>query len=205
MEKVETKQTKDYIADIIKKEIILGNIGENEYLTQEELADMLQVSRMPVREAMQKLMQEGFIERQSNRRVKIIKLNKEQIKEVLLYTAYNELQVISLLSKNNTVDSVNKKFKEIKDLEDVSSLEQVKSLELELHKTIINNLDNKYIALTFKKLFEGYPVYAINTYGSLEEKKMFIKNIIDCMSQGELDKIELVLKEYYLFYANKFD
>lgn len=202
MEKVENKQTKDFIADIIKKEIIVGNIGENEYITQEELADMLQVSRMPVREAMQKLMQEGFIERLSNRRVKIIKLNKEQVKEALLYTANNEFQVIELLFKNKKngidINSIKEKF------EDVISLEEITALELELHKSLIDNLENKYISLTFQKLFEGYAVYAIESYGTVDEKKILLKNIIDSISECNLQTIELALKEYYLFYADKF-
>lgn len=53
MKKIEKIQTKDRIADILRNEILIGEIENGEELTQEGLAESLGVSRMPVREALQ--------------------------------------------------------------------------------------------------------------------------------------------------------
>ena len=55
MKKIEKIQTKDRIADILRNEILIGEIENGEELTQEGLAESLVVSRMQVREALQVL------------------------------------------------------------------------------------------------------------------------------------------------------
>ena len=52
--------TKDYIVETIKEEILSGQIKPGTELAQEALAERLGVSRMPIREALQNLVQEGF-------------------------------------------------------------------------------------------------------------------------------------------------
>ena len=48
-------QTKDYIVQLIKEEILSGVMKPGEELAQEALAERLGVSRMPIREALQNL------------------------------------------------------------------------------------------------------------------------------------------------------
>lgn len=47
------RQTKDHIADALRQEILSGRFADGEELTQKQLAQVLEVSRMPVREALQ--------------------------------------------------------------------------------------------------------------------------------------------------------
>ena len=54
-------QTKDYIVQLIKEEILSGVMKPGEELAQEALAERLGVSRTPVREAMRKLELEGLV------------------------------------------------------------------------------------------------------------------------------------------------
>ena len=54
-------------ADVIRREILLGRIGDREELNQVELANTLGISRMPVRDALKQLENECFIERLGNR------------------------------------------------------------------------------------------------------------------------------------------
>lgn len=58
--------TKDYIVETIKEEILSGQIKPGTELAQEALAERLGVSRMPIREALQNLVQEGFAVRLPN-------------------------------------------------------------------------------------------------------------------------------------------
>ena len=58
-------QTKDYIVQLMKEEILSGVMKPGEELAQEALAERLGVSRMPIREALQNLVQEGFAVRLS--------------------------------------------------------------------------------------------------------------------------------------------
>ena len=59
MKTLRNMQTKDRIAQAIREEILSGHMEPGEELAQEALAEMLGVSRMPVREALQTLVQGG--------------------------------------------------------------------------------------------------------------------------------------------------
>mgnify|MGYP000305597652 CR=1 FL=1 len=52
--------TKDYIVETIKEEILSGQIKPGTELAQEALAERLGVSRMPIREALQKFSAGGL-------------------------------------------------------------------------------------------------------------------------------------------------
>jgi len=75
-------QTKDYIVQLIKEEILSGVMKPGEELAQEALAERLGVSRMPIREALQNLVQEGFAVRLPNRHIQAVVLSAQQIHDV---------------------------------------------------------------------------------------------------------------------------
>ncbi len=200
--KVSKKQTKDIIVEIIKNNILSGELNADDDVTQEDLAEILQVSRMPVREAIQILIQEGFMERLPNRHVKFVKLNKEEIKEAFLLIASMEKQIVEILlmklNNLNELEILKDKIKEIKDKN------KVINFELELHQTIIELVDNTYITLIFEKIFNGYGSYAIEKYGTIEEKKQNLEQLISVIINKKSDEIEKAFIEYYLFYAEQF-
>ena len=72
-------QTKDYIVQLMKEEILSGVMKPGEELAQEALAERLGVSRMPIREALQNLVQEGFAVRLPNRHIQAVVLSAQQI------------------------------------------------------------------------------------------------------------------------------
>ncbi|PLP44893.1 GntR family transcriptional regulator, partial [Klebsiella variicola] len=49
MKKIERKQTRDQIAQMIRYQILSGAMKPGEELTQENIAEQLGLSRMPVR------------------------------------------------------------------------------------------------------------------------------------------------------------
>ena len=75
-------QTKDYIVQLMKEEILSGVMKPGEELAQEALAERLGVSRMPIREALQNLVQEGFAVRLPNRHIQAVVLSAQQIHDV---------------------------------------------------------------------------------------------------------------------------
>ena len=61
MKSIQNIQTKDLVVQILREQILSGDLKPGEELTQEDVAEKLGVSRMPVREALQALTQEGFL------------------------------------------------------------------------------------------------------------------------------------------------
>lgn len=57
---MKNKRTCDYIAEAIQNEILSGRMEAGQPLRQEELSEKLGYSRMPVREALQILEEQGL-------------------------------------------------------------------------------------------------------------------------------------------------
>ncbi len=82
MRKLESKQTKDIIADQIKALVYTGKLKDGEEITQNEIAESLGLSRMPVREAFQRLCTEGILTRLENRHVRVNGLTREKCRAI---------------------------------------------------------------------------------------------------------------------------
>ncbi|MFD1414520.1 GntR family transcriptional regulator [Oceanobacillus jeddahense] len=89
MEKIKRISAKEQVLEAMRKAIFDGKFKENEEITQAEVADMLGVSRMPVREAFQVLDREGLIHIDNNRRVTVNGFS--------LHDTYDHYQIRSLL------------------------------------------------------------------------------------------------------------
>lgn len=77
MEKVKKQSAKEQVLSTLRTAVFKGDLKQGEEITQNEMADKLGVSRMPVREAFQILHHEGIIRIQDNRRVVVVGLTRD--------------------------------------------------------------------------------------------------------------------------------
>ena len=80
----------------IRDAILFGDISGQ--IAQNEFADSLGVSRIPVREALITLEYHGLIEKLPNQHVEIIELNESSVKDLFTDMSLLELEVIKSLS-----------------------------------------------------------------------------------------------------------
>lgn len=81
LKKINKLSAKDQVVIELRKAIFNGQLKAGEEITQTKIADMLGVSRMPVREAIQELVNEGLININENRRINIVELTIEDISD----------------------------------------------------------------------------------------------------------------------------
>ena len=72
----------DHVLEEIRGAIVAGRLAAGETLRQEDLADRLGVSRMPVREAIRRLHSEGLVEILPSRRVRVAPLSRSEIEDI---------------------------------------------------------------------------------------------------------------------------
>jgi DNA-binding GntR family transcriptional regulator len=77
----ERKSLGQHVFDNLKQAIIKGNIAPGEWLVESHIAQMLGISRTPVREAIHKLERERLIERQPRGGFTVLGLNRGDIEE----------------------------------------------------------------------------------------------------------------------------
>ncbi len=82
----------DYAYMEIKEKIIKGHLKPNEDLNEEKLAEQLEISRTPLREALTKLEWEEFISRKRNGRMQVASISLKHMIEI--FTVRNALECI---------------------------------------------------------------------------------------------------------------
>ncbi|HKN61007.1 MAG TPA: GntR family transcriptional regulator [Candidatus Acidoferrales bacterium] len=84
------------VADRLREMIIRGDIQEGEQLRQDAIAGDLEVSRIPVREALRQLEAEGLIKIVTHRGAVVSSLSSEEIEELFEMRAVLECHVLAL-------------------------------------------------------------------------------------------------------------
>lgn len=90
----------DQIYDVLKERILLGKISQGERLIESVIAEELQTSRTPVREAFQRLVQDGLVERVPQGGVRVPVITPQMIKEVYGIRAVLEVYAVELACDN---------------------------------------------------------------------------------------------------------
>ena len=91
---MKNKRTCDYIAEAIQNEILSGRMEAGQPLRQEELSEKLGYSRMPVREALQILEEQGLVRRLATRHVVVADFSERNIEEIFDMAANMQLGLL---------------------------------------------------------------------------------------------------------------
>ena len=87
---------RDEIYPTVREWIIAGELQPGEFLRDKELAERLGVSRTPVREALQRLEYEGFVQTQSNRWTRVAPIDVAAVSEI--YEIADALETVAILA-----------------------------------------------------------------------------------------------------------
>ncbi|HCW03499.1 MAG TPA: GntR family transcriptional regulator [Clostridium sp.] len=162
MEVLKFKQTKDYIAQALREQILSGTIPDGEKLTQEQISEKLGVSRIPVREAMQILELEGFLERLPNRHMRVIGVKKEDIYINFRVLSALESEIATmLLEEGADISLLAKILDEYKVAVEQEQWRVCAEKELDFHIHISQLLENKCLIKLHEKLVNGYLSYGL--------------------------------------------
>ncbi|MBA7482085.1 HTH-type transcriptional repressor RspR [subsurface metagenome] len=133
---------------VLKESIIKGFLEPGTKLLENKIAEEMQVSRTPVREAMQKLVAEGFVKTAPNQTMVVTKVSPEDVKEVLQIRG-----VLEGLAARIAAKKINRQeMDELENFVTQMSLHVTKKdlssyckVDDEFHNLILNICGNKWI------------------------------------------------------------
>ena len=91
---IEQRSLQQEVVDIIRQAIVSGKLDLGQHLTEASLSDQLAVSRIPIREALRQLEQEGLVTRYNNRGCFVIDFGEDDVREVFSLRAVLECMSI---------------------------------------------------------------------------------------------------------------
>ena len=202
MKSIQNIQTKDLVVQILREQILSGDLKPGEELTQEDVAEKLGVSRMPVREALQALTQEGFLTRMRNRHVCVSRMKRTQVLESFRIMAVVESEMLGMLDEPAAQVLVNHIEETIKILEQGRE-DRGRELELEYHWLVGELLENPYLQQMLKKLQEGYLSYVLLKLPFIQsERLVLLQQLGNAVRKRACSVIKDVLVRYFQHLAD---
>ncbi|AVA23896.1 GntR family transcriptional regulator protein (plasmid) [Rhizobium sp. NXC24] len=129
-----TMEATQFAAEQIRKAIIEGHFKPGDRLIEQQLTDMLDVSRHPVREALRLLAREGFVELKRNKGASVSAVEADSVTEVYnIRVALGMLALDYLMSENDRLTPT-----DLKRLEKLAH-NAVRFAELESQEETVHN------------------------------------------------------------------
>lgn len=191
IEPVNLETTAEVIAGQVRARIMDGTFPPGSQIREARLALRLNVSRGPVREALQRLIQEGLLVNKKNRGVFVISLREEDIRDVYLARGAIEREAAKILIRRGDTEA----FDRLEELVDRMSAASEKhewpelaDWDLGFHEMLVESSRGKRLQRMFSTLLvearmclsaleSAYPIHE----RLVEEHR----NILGAMRRGE--------------------
>lgn len=153
------KSLKDKAYDELKELIISGKLEANERIDEDFLSKSLNVSRTPVREAINRLEQEGWINIVPRKGMFVNNISLKEINDIFQVRSNLEPIILEMafhkIDRENLI-SLKEKFKNFSNKISLT-LEEKKELDTldnELHLLILKNCNNNFIIKMMENVYE---------------------------------------------------
>jgi DNA-binding GntR family transcriptional regulator len=203
MRKIMTKRNlKEVVYQRLKKGIINHEVLPGMRLREEELAEKLGVSRTPIREAINRLHQEGIVVVIPRRGAYVARLTREEIIENLFIREVLEGLAARLAAENISSSSLAEMRACItqfvsKDL--LADLENYSQANVQLHKMIIAASKCKKLINLIHNLFDQMDVVRLRTIsfpGRAEKSLIEHMEIIDALEKKDGARAEKLVRAH---------
>jgi DNA-binding GntR family transcriptional regulator len=197
------------IHDYLRESILKNELKSKQRINEKEIADLFQVSRTPVREAVVRLAAEGFVEIISHREAVVKEVSYKELKEI-----FQVLGVLDKLAAGLIVEHI--KLPELTQLEKmtnrlerayiVSEVEKFIELNYSIHETLWDSLKNKndflmkelnYCANQVKMC--SYPLTSTFKNPKTMKRSMIAhKEIIEALKSKDKKKLEIITYDHWV-------
>jgi DNA-binding GntR family transcriptional regulator len=191
------------VTERLRANIVNGTLEPGSQLSEVELATSFGVSRGPVREALQRLVQEGLLHSEPHRGVFVPVLTDEDVHDV--YVAREALEsaairsIIATGSTSAASASLNGFVAQMQQAEESGDWEKVGNVDLEFHVALVDATSSPRLKRMFStvisetRLCLGVLTAADARDDLVEEHRL----ISEAISEGDTDKALAVLKKHF--------
>lgn len=140
LDPVDRRPTASLIAEAVRNEIMTGTFAPGMQLTEAQLAEQLEVSRGPVREALQRLVQEGLLVAEPHRGVFVAELDPDEVADVYVARAAIERIAARLLVRSGdeaVLDALRNLVEEMAASAEGGSWPDIADADLRFHEMLV--------------------------------------------------------------------
>jgi DNA-binding GntR family transcriptional regulator len=195
---VSRKSITDQVCEAVREMILMGELKPGEPVTQDGLADALDVSTMPVREALQRLSYEGLVDSFPGRSYRVASYGRQDLKDIYWAHAMLEAELTRRAAIRRS-DSLVPALEAIqaKWTEGDLSQEDLFTLNRDFHRLINRAADSRKLLVLLRNtlsfipqhLYLGLPAWA-------DVSLPAHRSIIDAIAAGDGDKAAAAASEH---------
>ncbi len=155
LEPINRETTPGVIAAQIRSRIMDGTFPPESQLGEVQLAGRLNVSRGPVREALQRLIQEGLLETRRNRGVFVASLDGDDVADVYLARRAIEREAITILVRradDAAFDRLGELVEDMSSAAEKGAWEELADADLHFHESLVRSSNSKRLQRMFSTL-----------------------------------------------------
>lgn len=203
--KTKRKSFTDIAYEKIKELILNEDIGPGEIVSENQLAEYLNMSRTPVREAIRRLESDGILVSRKGFGTIVKMLTLKDIEDIFEVREAMELIAAETAIKNITdqeISEVKKNF--INLLDRYHKGEQIEkkeftSIDGQIHDLIVKKSDNEYVKMLMERIYFNVDRYRIMSYKvslDLEESTNQHLDLLKYMKEGNVEIFKEHLKRH---------
>jgi len=145
----------EQVYDHIRNTILQGDIPQGSRVVEAQIAKSLKISRAPVREAVNRLLQDGLLESKTHYGPSVAQMTPEKIRYLYdLRAAIEGLAIREVVRRRRDIDlkPLRTCISEMKRLARKKDLSGLVEMELEFHKILCNFAQNPYVVKVSKMI-----------------------------------------------------
>ena len=196
------KSLGQHVFENLKQAIIRGEVAPGDRLVESRLADALDISRTPVREAIHKLEREGLLRRLPKGGFAVMNLSREDIEETFGIRCVLESYAARLAAENYSAEELSpleEKIREFQKFLDQGQLDELPRVNTEFHSLfyalsrspklikMINDLRDQIFR--FRKILLKKDKWA---EGSNEDHR----KMLEAIRERDVNRVEKVVKQH---------
>ena len=202
---LEGRPTAQLIADQLRELIVEGMFRPGEQINESVLASQLRTSRGPVREALQRLSQEGILVSHRNRGVFVLELSDNDIREI-----YAVRQAVESTAADALLDAGEEQIKDtcetlktiISDMAKqvaVSDWQAIARIDMQFHTSFVAGAGNTRLIRIYDTLAAESRMCILNlavAYPRIDALVQEHQNLLDLLEAGEREALHIAIKQH---------
>ena len=198
---------KEQVYSHLKEDIIKGDLKPGEIYSEKVFADLLQVSRTPVREAILKLKDEGLVEIYNNRGIGIKPISLDEIQQILQARTAIEGYSVHYLAERAKTQASKKTLEDLKKClettevlsKDLKNHYAYMKSDVEFHGIIVRFTGNRYFIRLVDQMRTRMEQATVNSLTlknrQLEALQEHI-NVFECICSGDTQKADAAFRTH---------
>ncbi len=193
---VARESTASFIARQLREAIMYGSLAPGAQLGEATLARRLEVSRGPLREAMQRLVQEGILRSEPNRGLFVTELGDDDVRDVYLARAAVERAAVrAILAGDVTaaVEALGEPLDRMVASAEHGDLPALSDADLAFHETLVARADSPRLRRMHQTLLVETRMCMAElerTYRRTDEIVAEHRGIVDALRSGDRSRLD---------------